>query len=82
MIFGLLWAILALSLKEDGLRAAKLNPSSLKKQRRVRASASGAKLARIKGLSPSRHPHRAGISTDQTSSDSTFELAGATFIPW
>jgi hypothetical protein len=34
MIFGLLWAILVLSLKEDGLRAAKLNPSSLKKQRR------------------------------------------------
>ena len=34
MISGLLWAILVLSLKEDGLRAAKLNPSSLKKQRR------------------------------------------------
>ena len=34
MIFGLLWDILVLSLKEDGLRAAKLNPSSLKKQRR------------------------------------------------
>ena len=36
MIFGLLWAILVLSLKEDGLRAAKPNPypSSLKKQRR------------------------------------------------
>jgi cytoplasmic iron level regulating protein YaaA (DUF328/UPF0246 family) len=29
MISGLLWAILVLSLKEDGLRAAKLNPSSL-----------------------------------------------------
>jgi hypothetical protein len=34
MISGLLWAILVLSLKEDGLRAAKLNPSSLKKKRR------------------------------------------------
>jgi hypothetical protein len=32
-ISGLLWAILSLSLKEDGLRAAKLNPSSLEKQR-------------------------------------------------
>jgi hypothetical protein len=26
MIFGLLWAILVLSLKEDNLSAAKLNP--------------------------------------------------------
>jgi hypothetical protein len=34
MIFGLLRAILVLSVKEDGLMAAKLNPSSLKKQRR------------------------------------------------
>ena len=34
MISGLQWAILLLSLKEDGLRAARLNPSSLKKQRR------------------------------------------------
>jgi hypothetical protein len=34
MIPSLLWAILLLSLKEDGLRAAKLNPSSLDKQRR------------------------------------------------
>jgi hypothetical protein len=34
IISGFLWAILVLSLKEDGLRAAKLNPSSLKKQRR------------------------------------------------
>jgi hypothetical protein len=33
-ISGLLWAILCLSLKEEGLRAAKLNPSSLEKQRR------------------------------------------------
>jgi hypothetical protein len=33
MILGLLWDILALSLKEDGLREAKLNPSSLKKVR-------------------------------------------------
>jgi hypothetical protein len=34
IISGLLWSILFLSLKEDGLRAAKLNPSSLEKQRR------------------------------------------------
>jgi hypothetical protein len=34
MIFVLLWAILVLSLKEDVLRAAKLNPLSFKKQRR------------------------------------------------
>jgi hypothetical protein len=34
IISGLLWDILVLSLKEDGLRSAKLNPSSLKKQRR------------------------------------------------
>jgi hypothetical protein len=34
MIFGLLWAILFLSLKEDDLRAANLDPSSLEKQRR------------------------------------------------
>jgi hypothetical protein len=34
MISGLLWALLLLSFKEDGLRAAKLNPSSLEKQRR------------------------------------------------
>jgi hypothetical protein len=34
MISGLLWEILCLSLKEDDLREAKLNPSSLEKQRR------------------------------------------------
>lgn len=33
IIKGLLWAILCLSFKEAGLRAAKLNPSSLEKQR-------------------------------------------------
>jgi hypothetical protein len=34
MISGPLWPILCLSLKEEGLRVAKLNPSSLEKQRR------------------------------------------------
>ena len=34
MISGLLWEILCLSLKEEGLRAAKINSSSLERQRR------------------------------------------------